>query len=109
MLADCLLNHPAQNTNTVLDFSNAIREHTRQRLPRYKKISTIADWGARIAVGRTWLDWFIRDYAAGWSPQPKAKLEDKAKRWWWEKIGSDDWLVEANFEVKLRNKAGGPT
>jgi len=46
VLADSLLNHPPRKVNDISNFSDAIKEHTRQRLPRYQEISTIADWGA---------------------------------------------------------------
>lgn len=107
VLADCLLNHPPDVVDAVPDFSTAIKEYTRQRLPRYERISTVASWGARIGIGRTWADRFARDYLAGLAPAPKPTAGERKGKTWREKIDSGDWLLQPKFEVILRQRDDG--
>lgn len=48
----------------------------------------------------------MRDYVAGWAREPKVDSHERAKRSWWEKLSSEDWLTEPKFEVKLRTGDG---
>ena len=107
VLADCLLNYPPHLVENIPNFSTAVKEYTRQRLPRYQRISTMAYWGARIGIGRTWADRFVRDYLAGLAPAPKSGAWDQRERSWWEKLDGQEWLLEPKFEVKLRGNGGG--
>lgn len=59
-----------------------------------------------MGIGSTWADRFLRDYVAGWAREPKTKPDERAKRAWWEKLGSEDWLIEPKFEVKLKRGNG---
>lgn len=115
VLANCLLNYPptsssSSSSGSVWDFSDAIKEYTRQRLPRYRRIEALAMFAARVSVGRTWVERVMRDYftalfgvgMGGYGklgeegPEPKGK----GKGWWWEDWTSDRWLVGERFEVK---------
>lgn len=107
VLADCLLNHPPNLINGTSNFSDAIKEHTRQRLPRYTKISTLAYWGARIAIGRTWADRLARDYLSTLSPRPKSNVGNQQEKTWWQKLDGQEWLLDPKFEVRLREGEHG--
>ncbi|KAL9607662.1 MAG: hypothetical protein Q9167_007442 [Letrouitia subvulpina] len=121
VLADCLLNNPSINTHVLApssssssqfrpNFSVAIKDYTKQRLPRYKRISQVASWGARLGMGRTWFDRFMRDWLAAWLPMQKSTAEkkveknNKKKERWWKTFTDEDWLIEEQFEVRVRAK-----
>ena len=116
VLANCLLNYPPtekEEGGTALDFSSAVKEYTRRRLPRYRRIEAIASFAARMSVGRTWVQRAMRDYLSGLFGVPMGDAtarEDgkggKRKEWWWEDWTSDRWLVGERFEVKEEEKVG---
>ena len=105
VLASCLLNYPPEG----LDFSTALKEYTRRRLPRYRRMETVASFAARLSVGRTWLQRVLRDYVSGLFSVPMGDVatalgEDgeggKRTERWWEDWTSDRWLLGERFEVK---------
>ena len=111
VLADCLLNYPP-SSGSGTDFSNAVKEYTRRRLPRYRRIEAIATFAARMSVGGSWVERAMRDYISGLfgvgmgdygklgEGGPEAKGQGKRKGWWWEDWTSDRWLVGERFEVR---------
>lgn len=115
VLADCILNYPPAATSSssslgvVVDFSDALKEYTRRRLPRYRRIEAIATFAARMSVGGTWVERVMRDYVSalfgvGMGDYGKlgeeGKGQGKRKGWWWEDWTSDRWLVGERFEVR---------
>lgn len=120
VLADCILNNPSVSADVASsssssnqsppNFSVAIKDYTKQRLPRYRRISQVASWGARVSIGRTRFDRFVRDWIAAWLPmqessaEKKARKDDKKKDRWWETFTDEEWLIGEKFEVRMRAK-----
>ncbi|KAI4212344.1 MAG: hypothetical protein LQ351_004914 [Letrouitia transgressa] len=120
VLADCLLNNPSASADATSssgsssqpapNFSVAIKEYTKQRLPRYKRISQVASWGAKVSIGSTWFDRFVRDWLAAWLPmqgssaRKKVTKDGKRKDRWWETFTDEEWLIGEKFEVRMRPK-----
>ncbi|KAG7009889.1 hypothetical protein G7Y79_00001g001610 [Physcia stellaris] len=96
VLADCVLNYPPSSAGAVVDFGDALKEYTRRRLPRYRRIEAIATFAARMSVGGSGDGGYGKLGEEG----PEGKGKGKRKGWWWEDWTSDRWLVGERFEVR---------
>ena len=63
VLADALLNH-APPDNYPSDFRAALAAYAKARVPRSKKVATMASWSGAINTGKRWYWRLIRDLGA---------------------------------------------
>ena len=63
VLADSLLNNPPPE-NDGGNFRPALEEYARRRVPRSKKVASMASWSGVLSMGEKWYWRWIRDLGA---------------------------------------------
>lgn len=63
VLADSLLNNPPPE-NEPVNFGTALEEYARRRVPRSKKVASLASWSGVLGMGDKWYWRWVRDWGA---------------------------------------------
>lgn len=103
ILANAILNNPPSGDEKP-NFSSALSEYTKLRLPRSTSIAKQAYWsGIAFMAERWWWRW-LRDFFVAWAPMdrdPKARIEKGGKS-----RDPNEWLYGVRYEVKLGEGRG---